>query len=180
MAAYPEGYESSALLRDGTSVFVRPIRPADGDLLVDLHGRLSKKTVYLRFFAPLPRLEGEQLHRLLDVDYADRFALLVFQEDRLIGVGRYARVAATDEAEVAFAVDDEHQGHGVGTMLLGRLAGIAREHGVRGLVAEVLPENEKMLRLLAESGLPTTSRTAGGTVHVSMALAPRRTGGRET
>ena len=173
LSAYPKRYEANGLLKDGTSVFVRPLRPDDRDAIVEFHGGLSRETVYLRFFSPMPHLEGSQLERLMDVDYADRMALLVLFKSRIVAVGRYARVPGTDQAEVAFTVGDPYQGRGAGTLLLERLAGIAREHGFHSFVAEVLPENERMLRVFLESGLPAVRRPAGGAVHVVLGLDER-------
>ena len=102
---------------------VRPIRPDDRDRLVAFHSRLSERTVYLRYFAPHPTLSERDLDRFTHVDHGDRVALVAQLGADLIGVGRYDRIdGGTDDAEVAFVVDDAHQGRGIGSVLLEHLA----------------------------------------------------------
>ena len=103
------------MLRDGGTCHLRPIRPDDAAGLVALHSRLSPQTVYFRFFAPYPRLSDRDVERFSTVDYRDRVALVATIGDAIIGVVRYDRVAP-QEAEVAFVIEDEHQGRGLGTI----------------------------------------------------------------
>jgi GNAT superfamily N-acetyltransferase len=74
----------------------------------------------------------------------------------------------TDAVEVAFAVADAVQGHGLGTILLGQISGVAAANGYPTLVAEVLPDNHQMLDVFADSGLPLHVRAEPGVVHVRM------------
>jgi RimJ/RimL family protein N-acetyltransferase len=87
----------------------------------------------------------------------------------IAGGGRYI-VLAPGRAEVAFALDEPHQGLGLGTRLMRHLVAIARAAGLRELVAEVLPDNAPMLKVFQRCGLATTTRREGGVVHVTMAL----------
>jgi RimJ/RimL family protein N-acetyltransferase len=159
-------------LADGGAVQVRPIRAADAEGLVALHGRLSDESVYLRYFSPHARLSEREVARATQVDHRDREAFVVLEGDALIGVGSYERSAGTDVAEVAFEVDDRHQGRGIGTLLFGMLAGAARERGIRRFVANVLPQNRRMLQLFREAGLEERTRFEGGVVEVELDLAP--------
>src|SRR5437660_11571040 len=95
---YPTDYESDAVLTDGGTVHVRPIRPDDGDALQSLHGRLSAETVYLRFFSPLPKLTPQLLERFTHVDYDDRLALVAELGDDVVAVARYDRLPGTTDA----------------------------------------------------------------------------------
>jgi GNAT superfamily N-acetyltransferase len=140
-AGYPASWEADVVLRDGTTTHVRPIRPGDADALQAFHVAQSEASTYLRYFAPLERLPDRDLERFTHVDHRDRVALVaVTEDDAIIGVARYDRVAP-DEAEVAFNIADAHHGRGLGSVLLEHLAAAARERGVRRFVADVLPQN---------------------------------------
>ena len=130
---------------------LRPIRPDDAQSLRDFHARLSPETVYFRFFAPRPELSDAQVEHLTTVDYRDRVALVAMARGDIIGVGRFESIDDTS-AEVAFVIEDAHQGRGLGSLLLEHLAAIGRETGKRRFVAEVLPQNGRMLSTFTEAG----------------------------
>ena len=159
-------------LADGGVVQLRPIQASDAPALVALHGRLSDESVYLRYFSPHARLSAREVARATQVDHRDREAFVALEGDALIGVGSYERSDRQDAAEVAFEVDDRHQGRGIGTLLFEMLAGAARERGIRRFVANVLPQNLRMLRLFRDAGLAERTRFAGGVVEVELDLAP--------
>ena len=81
-------------------------------------------------------------------------AYVVEHEDEIIGVGRYDRSDKPCRAEVAFVVADEFQHHGLGSMLLERLVGTAKQAGIGELCASVLAENATMLAVFHSAGLP--------------------------
>ena len=87
----------------------------------------------------------------------------------LVGGGRYI-VLQSGQAEVAFAVVDQYQGQGIGAALMRHLAVIAREAGLKELIAEVLPENTPMLKVLKNSGLRLSTKREPGVVHVTLQL----------
>jgi succinyl-CoA synthetase alpha subunit/GNAT superfamily N-acetyltransferase len=170
--SYPVHWETDAVLSDGGAVHIRPITPDDADRLVDLHSRLSDRTIYYRFFSPRPRLSPREIQRFTNVDYVDRVALVAMLDDHLVGVARYDRVPATGEAEVAFVVADEHQGRGVGTLLLEHLAAAARERGVTRFFAETLPDNRPMQSVFKQAGWESRARFADGVVRVEFDIEP--------
>ncbi len=171
---YPSRWEADVVTRDGGTVHVRPIRPDDAELIRDLHGRLSAETIYLRFFSPMTNLSTTLLERFVRVDYVDRLALVAVLGDDIIAVGRYERLPSTadegDEAEVAFLVDDNHQGRGLGTMLLEHLVAAAKEAGIARFVADTLPENNRMLRMFHEAGFDDHRTFADGVVRVVFSI----------
>jgi ribosomal protein S18 acetylase RimI-like enzyme len=159
-------------LREGTKVHIRPIAPEDEPLLHDAVSAMSERTVYFRFFSPIKRLSDAMAHRLAVVDYKDRFALVATThrpstKERIVGVARYDRAAGTDIAEVALAVIDEFQRRGLGGALLGILAHVAREHGIKNFSLIVLPENQQMLGLLRKMGWIHQARLSGGVYEIS-------------
>ncbi|ABP53928.1 GCN5-related N-acetyltransferase [Salinispora tropica CNB-440] len=161
------------LLSDGTTVGLRPIRPADGPGIVAMHSRFSERTRYLRYFSPYPRIPERDLRRFVNVDHHDREAFVVLASDQIVAVGRYERLGpAATEAEVAFVVEDAYQGRGIGSVLLEHLADAARRVGIPTFVAEVLPANNAMLRVFADFGYQVRRQFADGVVHLSFPIAP--------
>ena len=113
MAEYPVAWESDVVLSDGGTVRVRPIRPDDEARLLGLYERLSDESLYLRFFSPVPAPTAAHLERLTTVDYDQHMALVAQLGDDIVAVARYDRTGG-DEAEVAFSVQDDQQGRGLG------------------------------------------------------------------
>jgi RimJ/RimL family protein N-acetyltransferase len=158
------------VLRDGTTVMVRPMRPDDGDRLVAFHARLSPDSQRLRFFTAHPRLSSGEVERFTHVDGHERVALVAVDGGEIVAVARFDRLPHDAGAEAAFVVRDDHQGRGLGTLMLDRLAACARDEGIARLVAETLPENSRMLRVLRNFTPAATSRMSDGVVHVTVPL----------
>jgi acyl-CoA synthetase (NDP forming)/RimJ/RimL family protein N-acetyltransferase len=164
---------ADVLLSDGTAVHLRPIRPEDAPLIVEFHSRMSDRTRYLRYFSPYPRIPERDLERFVNVDHHDREAFVIVSGRDITAVGRYERLGAeSPEAEVAFVVEDAHQGRGIGSVLLEHLASAAQENGISRFVAEVLPENGGMLRVFSDFGYQVQRRYADGVVHLEFPIAP--------
>ena len=175
MAAPWRDYAADVILRDGTSVHLRAIRPEDRAELARGFAELSPEAVYFRFFRAKRRLNDDELTAFTELDFAQRAALVatlrVGNEERIIAVARYA---VTDDsarpphrAEVAFTVGDVFQGRGLGTLLLEHLAIIARANGIAEFEADVLGENNRMLRVFARSGFRVKRSLADGVFHVT-------------
>jgi acyl-CoA synthetase (NDP forming)/GNAT superfamily N-acetyltransferase len=171
MEDYPAGWEADVVLRDGGTAHLRPITPDDSAALARMHEAQSPESVYLRFFAPLPRLPKRDLDRFVTVDHHDRVALIMLIGDDIIGVGRFDRISDTD-AEVAFNIADAHQGRGVGSILLEHLAAAARESGIQRFTAEVLPQNRSMLQVFQAAGYEVSRGFDDGVVAVKFDIDP--------
>ena len=167
---YPTDWEADVVLRDGSVARIRPIKPSDAPLIEDFHAKQSDESIYFRFFAPLRRLSPRELHRFTHVDYVDRVALVATVREVIVGVGRYDRISPTS-AEVAFNISDHCQGRGIGSVMLEHLAAIAQEEGVSRFVAEVLPQNRRMLSVFSEAGYVVSRRFEDGVVSVSFDIA---------
>lgn len=175
MAAYPTQYESDVVLRDGSTLRLRPVRPDDGEGLRELHDRLSRESLYFRFFT-VPKWNLPEVSRLLHADYDNEFALVAESGGRLSGVASYSRDPKSPErAEVAFTIADALQGRGVGTRMLETLADIARDHHIRTFDAYVLHDNERMTRVFLDSGFEVERRLESGVFHVVLSLEPTST-----
>jgi acyl-CoA synthetase (NDP forming)/GNAT superfamily N-acetyltransferase len=172
MPAYPARWEADVVLSDGGTMSVRPIRPDDAQLILDFHDRQSPESIYFRFFSPRPRLSSRDVERFTHVDYVDRMAFVGIIGDELVGVARYDRHRARSDAEVAFFVDDEHHGRGMATVLLEYLAVAAREAGISGFTATVLPQNRRMLGVFTQAGFTAHSHFDEGVIEVELSIEP--------
>ena len=166
-------YSAVEPLRDGRQVEIRALRPADRAGLLEVVAQMSEEARYRRFFAPKRTFSEKEIEYYLNVDFVGHVALVAVVEEGgrqvIAGGGRYI-VSEPGRAEVAFAVDDPHQGLGIATRLMRHLVAIAREARLREFVAEVLPDNAPMLKVFARCGLAATTRREGGVVHVTIAL----------
>jgi acyl-CoA synthetase (NDP forming)/RimJ/RimL family protein N-acetyltransferase len=169
---YPAHFETDAVLADGATAHVRPIRPEDGARILAFHERQSPQSIYYRYFSPRPRLSEREVEQMTGVDYVDRMALVALRGDDLIGVARYDRWRHRSEAEVAFFVDDANHGRGLATLLLEHLAVRAREVGLTGFTASVLPENRRMITVFTQAGFETATKFADGVIEVRLGITP--------
>jgi RimJ/RimL family protein N-acetyltransferase len=154
------------VLRDGSRLELRPIRPEDAEALLALHARLSADTIYRRYFGARPHLAATDVERFTRVDGRYRFALVAVRGSDLVAVARYEGRPGERSAEIAVVVDDALQHHGIGRLVLERLSDVACEAGLDELVADVLAGNAAMLGLLRTLGLPRRTETDGDTVTV--------------
>ncbi|MFK5634147.1 MULTISPECIES: GNAT family N-acetyltransferase [unclassified Ornithinimicrobium] len=170
---YPQEWEADVVLSDGMVAHVRPIRPDDTEAIHEFHAGQSEESIYLRFFAPIKRLSDKDVHRFTHVDYVDRVALVMTIRDKLAGIGRYDRLEPGGTvAEVAFNVSDHHQGRGIGSVLLEHLADIGREGGVRRFVADVLPQNRRMIGVFRDAGYEVSHEFDDGVIAVAFDILP--------
>ncbi|MBA9004422.1 bifunctional acetate--CoA ligase family protein/GNAT family N-acetyltransferase [Thermomonospora cellulosilytica] len=174
--AYPDHWEADVVLADGGTAHIRPIRGSDADLLRAFYARLSPESIYYRFFSPRPRLSDREVEHFTNVDHDDRVALIVTIGDAMVAVVRYDKIA--DEpgtAEVAFLVEDAHQGRGLGSVLLEHVAAAARERKVRRFVAHVLPDNRRMTKVFRDAGYRARQRFEDGIIQLVLDLEPTET-----
>ncbi|HEX8779710.1 MAG TPA: GNAT family N-acetyltransferase, partial [Nocardioides sp.] len=174
IAAAPRHWEADVLLRDGRTAHIRPIRADDAELLVDFYARVSPESKYYRFFSPMPTLSERDVKRFTHVDHRDRVAFVLLVAGRMIAVGRYD-VIKPGEAEVAFLVEDAHQGRGIGQLLLEHLAQAGRERGVEKFVAEVLPDNQAMIHTFKDAGYQVGSAFEEGVIELVFRIDPTDT-----
>ena len=171
---YPDHWEADVVLSDGGTAHLRPIAPSDAELLQAFHARLSPESIYFRFFAPYPRLSPRDIARFTTVDYDNRVALIATIGGEMVAVVRYDRITP-DEAEVAFLVEDAHQGRGLASIMLEHLAAAAQERGVKRFIADTLPENRRMVNVFREVGYTAQQRFDEGVIRLTLDLAPTDT-----
>jgi acetate---CoA ligase (ADP-forming) len=155
---YPREREADIVLRDGSTVHVRPVRAGDESAVRAFLEGLSTESIGFRFFGT-PDLDWVASWSV-DVDYADRFALVVVSgvTHAIVAHAAYVRTDH-DRAEIAFLVADAWQGRGISTILLAHLASVAEQHGFTTFTAQVLPHNHRMIEVFRESGFPVDFRS---------------------
>ena len=162
------------ILRDGTTLRLRPPRAEDEKALLEFFGGLSEQSLYYRFHG-FPSLDEKLVDHFVDPDWHEQGHLIGEMEGRVIALASYVRLRDPLTAEVAFVVADAFQRRGIGTRLLERLSVRAAAVGIERFVAEVLPENSQMLRVFEAVGFESTRRLEGGTIEVGFRIEPTET-----
>jgi RimJ/RimL family protein N-acetyltransferase len=166
-------YVAVERLRDGRTIEIRALRPDDREDILAAIGRTSPQSLQRRFFVPKRGFSEAEIAFFTNIDFENHVALVaqIDEESRqsIVGAGRYI-VVRPGHAEVAFMVVDAYQGQGIGTLLMRQLAILARDAGLKELIAEVLSENTPMLEVLKKFGFNTGPRLDPQVVHLVMQL----------
>ncbi|HEX2343381.1 MAG TPA: GNAT family N-acetyltransferase [Vicinamibacterales bacterium] len=157
------------VLRDGSTLTLRPGREEDVPALLQFFESLSPQSAYMRFMG-FRKLDAEGVRRFATTDPSIGYSLVGEFGGRIIAAAGYYRTDVPDLAEVAFAIADARQGRGIGTRMLDRLADVARAQGIRAFEADVLGENRKMMQVFVDSGYELTRRIDRGVVHFVLSL----------
>ena len=162
---YPADREVDVVLRDGSTVHVRPVRREDREAMLSFLRGVSSDSIGFRFFAAANLKWAADW--AVDINYDDSYGLIAEtgHPRRIIAHAAYVRINET-RAEAAFLVDDAWQGRGVSTILLAHLAEAAAGAGIDTFVAEVLPYNHRMIDVFRQSGFAVELRSAPDAIHV--------------
>jgi acetyltransferase len=175
ISPYPEQYESRETTSGGLNVFIRPIKPEDAPLLLELFDKLSSRSRYYRFFSPMKSLSHDMLIQLTQIDYDRHIALVAFGkengEEKMLGVARVITGADREDAEFSVAVGDPWQGKGVGRMLMKKSIEVARDYGIESIHGDVLAENKEMLNLGREMGFTVSGGKEAREYELSIKLS---------
>ncbi|HLK66911.1 MAG TPA: bifunctional acetate--CoA ligase family protein/GNAT family N-acetyltransferase [Bryobacteraceae bacterium] len=159
--AYPTRYMAPWTMKDGSSVVIRPIRAEDEPAIVKFHETLSERTVYLRYFHLMnleQRTTHERLTRICFIDYDREMALVAERrnpetgECEILAVTRLMKIHGTKDGEVAVLVSDKWQGKGLGTEMMARMLLVAAGEKMSRVVADILPDNRDVMRVLEKLG----------------------------
>jgi RimJ/RimL family protein N-acetyltransferase len=172
-AITPAAYSARERLRDGRPVEIRAQRPDDETEMLAAVERTNPESLRRRFFVPKRGFSEKEKAFFMNIDFVDHVALVAeIDEDgkrSIVGGGRYI-VAQPGEAEVAFVVVDAFQGQRIGALLTQHLTGLARAAGLKELVADVLPENIAMRKVLGKFGFRTARSLDPQVVHLTLSL----------
>lgn len=162
------------LTKDGMAIFLRPIKPEDGALLVKFFNTLSPETIFFRFLSHLKTLPSEWVEHFTQIDYDREVAMIAVEqsdaEERILGVCRIMRSSGSTRGEAAVVVGDQWQGRGIGSLLLKECLRIAKELGMRTVWGLFDAENKKALRLAGKFGFAPKTHPELGTTELEMSL----------
>jgi predicted CoA-binding protein/RimJ/RimL family protein N-acetyltransferase len=157
------------VLRDGSTLTLRPGREEDVPALLDFFNCLSPRSAYQRFLG-FAKLDCGKVRRFAATDPADGYSIVGESNRGIVAAAGYYRTDHPDRAEVAFAIADGMQGRGIGTRMFDRLADVARARGIRAFEADVLGENKKMIDVFVDSGYELTRQIDRGVIHFVLSL----------
>ena len=170
--AYPVAQVRDVRLRDGREVRLRPTRTSDTRAMQDLFYRLSEEDRETRFLHKLSSLTDSAAQHLCSVDYEEEMAFAAVvgpsAHERIVAASCYYLNPATGLAEVAYMVDPDWQGAGLGGILHAGLVEYAREHGARGMTADVLFGNSRMMRIFKRGDHSLSVKTDAGVEELTM------------
>jgi acetyltransferase len=176
---YPTRYISKWTAPDGVELTIRPIRPEDEPAMVQFHETLSDRTVYLRYLQLLKlsqRVSHERLTRICFIDYDREMALVAERTDpetgasEILGISRLQKLQGSPDAEFAMVVSDSIQAQGLGSELLRRLIGIAKDENIRRVRADILADNAPMQRMCERFGFRLSRSLTDPTVEAQLDL----------
>lgn len=171
----PKAAEHDALehLADGTEIEIRALRPEDEAGMLAAIEQTGAPSLQRRFFVMKRHFSEKERTYFMEIDFVNHVALVAVtrgERAAIVGGGRYI-VFEPGRAEMAFVVVDAWQGRGIGSLLLRHLVKLARDAGLRELVAEVLPDNAAMLKVFGKFGFQPGPRRDPQTVHLVAKLA---------
>jgi RimJ/RimL family protein N-acetyltransferase len=168
-------YRAIENLRDGRQIEIRALRPDDEAAMLAAIGRTSPVSLQRRFFVVKRGFSPKEIDFFMKIDFRNHVALIALAEEdgrpAIVGGGRYV-VVEPDRAEVAFIVIDGYQGQGIGARLMQHLASIARDAGLKELIAEVLPENTAMRKVFSKFGFQSAPKRDPQVIHLVMKINP--------
>lgn len=164
--------ETDVTLADGARIAIRPVRPTDKEAIADGFNRLSLRSRYRRFFAPLERLTPADLRYLTEVDHHSHEALIAYDKEtgQSLGVARFVVTEDPQFAEIAVTVVDDWQERGVATALLEQLLIRAQAEGVTYFVALILDENDEAMALFRHLAPPGAEPRRSASGHLELVI----------
>jgi acetyltransferase len=156
ISPYPAENEYRIVTENGIPIFIRPIKPEDAPIYLNLFKELSPTSIYYRFFGALKEMRPEMLARFTQIDYDREIALVAIDEEaeteRMLGVARIIGDPDGTVGEFAVLVGDAWQGKGIGAGLLRKMLLIAEKRGFKNIHGMVLKENRNMIALGKKMG----------------------------
>ena len=153
---YPEKYELLWHLKDGREILFRPIKPEDEPLWLEMFQSFSDESIRYRFFQVLKETPHEVRMRYCNIDYDREIAIVpVIKEngaEKILGVGRLVIEPDGKTGEIAFIIRDKWQGLGLGAKLVAYVIDIAAEMGVKKVIAIIMNDNCRAIKLVEKRG----------------------------
>lgn len=154
---YPAQYEEWLTVGQ-ERVFLRPVKPTDGPLILDIFRKLSPQSIFYRFLTHMEKLRPEQVYHLVHIDYVTEFALAAVieegGEERIVGVCRAIASSDQSRAELTIVLRDDWQGRGIGKIMVKKVVMVMHRHGVSRIEILLDSRNDKMKKLFMSLGYP--------------------------
>jgi acetyltransferase len=156
ISPYPKKYEKLWVLKNGQEVLLRPIKPEDEPMWLEMFQNFSEESIRYRFFQMLKDTPHEIRVRYCNIDYDREIAIVaeLLEEGRrkILGVSRISVEPDGKSGEIAFIVGDRWQNLGLGTEMVDYSLDIAAQMGVENVYAIMLPDNYRALTLTKKMG----------------------------
>lgn len=163
---YPKELETYRTTKTGLKIFLRPVKITDEPLLKDFFSSLSNESIYKRFISARRDMPHERLQEFVITDYQKAMVILATISDKgnekILAVGQYELNEKGSTADVALVVRDDYQDMGIGHQVLAYLTYLATRQGLLGFTAEVLVDNEEMLKLFEDLGFDINKTSVEG------------------
>jgi acyl-CoA hydrolase/GNAT superfamily N-acetyltransferase len=174
---YPANISARQVFKGGTEVRFRAIRPSDEEGMRRLFYRFSDEAVIYRYFSPITRMPHAKMQAYVNADCNTTVSIvgLVGEtgQGEIIAEARFVKLEDRPYAEAAFVVDEQYHGMGIGTYLLKMLIRLAKDRGLHGFTADVLPSNRAMMKVFEKGGGQITAKVLNGIYQVTMSFEAR-------
>ncbi|NWF86908.1 GNAT family N-acetyltransferase [Candidatus Bathyarchaeota archaeon] len=156
ISPYPKKYETLWKLRDGRTVLLRPIKPEDEPLWLEMFQNFSEESIRYRFFQIIKDTPHEVRVRYCNIDYDREIAIVPELNEngqrKILGVVRVSLEPDRKSGEIAFIIADPWQGLGLGTKMVDYVIEICKDMGVETIYAIMLPDNYRAISLMKKMG----------------------------
>jgi len=168
----PKKYETLVRLRDGRTVLLRPIKPEDEPLWLEMFQKFSEESVRYRFFHIIKDTPHEMRARYCNIDYDREIGIVAELEEegrrQILGVVRLIIESDGKKGEIAFIVADPWQGLGLGSKMVDHMIEICKDRGLETIYALTLPNNYRAIRLLKKRGFNIQYRNDEATATLNL------------
>jgi acetyltransferase len=156
ISPYPKKYEALWKLRDGRTVLLRPIKPEDEPLWLEMFKNFSEESIRYRFFEIIRDTPHEVRVRYCNIDYDREIAIVAELSEeghrKILGVVRLIMEPDGKNGEIAFIVADPWQGLGLGTKMVDYMIEICKDRGLETIYGIMLPDNRRAISLMRKMG----------------------------
>ena len=166
ISPYPEKYKSLWKLRDGRTVILRPIKPEDEPLWLEMFHNFSQESLHFRLFQTIIEPVAHEFSaRYCNIDYDRELAIVAEIEDngqrKMLGVVRLNIDPSENSGEISFIVADPWQGQGLGSKMVDYVIEICKDKKLEMINAVMLPDNFRAIKLFREMGFSIESLDDG-------------------
>jgi acetyltransferase len=183
ISPYPKKYETYWKLKDGRTVLLRPIKPEDEPMWLEMFQNFSEESIRYRFFQIIKDTPHEVRVRYCNIDYDREMAIVAeLTEDgrrRILGVVRVSAEPDGKAGEIAFIIADPWQGLGLGTKMVDCTLETCKDMGLETVYAIMLPDNARAINLMKKMGF-TVKYLDDNTARATLNLKEEEQGTRRT